>query len=447
MADNVIRLPRPRSARPPADALGLFVRVGRNDHKELLHIVAAGEKSIFGFVIDAHYAARHRDLIADAKKREFDLILDPRTQPLALPGGYKSNLAALPWAGENHHTLGDFDGEEGRRKAATIVEYAISHGFTQLLGPTHVLKGANDQWLRRDIEMMGWVSEAIRERNADLALIYSLAVPMEALRNAGERQALVHALADAAMDALWLKVENFGDDASGEKTAAFIDAMRDFHQLNVPIVADHAGGLPAMAALAFGAVGGIAHGVTMNQSFSASRWRRPPKESDEEAVEGDAVDEDGKKKKKGMATWRVYLSTLDVLLKRADAERLLAISTRVRGKHSCKDTHCCPHGQKDMIERPARHAIYQRAREIDWLSKTPQGLRAARFVDERVRRVSDDVAAVAALVGLHEPVQRALAKKQVAMSRFRQVMGHLVTETRADSVAISPPRRSVRQAL
>jgi len=444
MADNVIRLPRPKTARPPADALGLFVRVGRNDHKELLHIVASGEKSIFGFVIDAHYATRHRDLIAEAKRRELDVILDPRTQPLALPGGYKSNLAELPWAGQSHHTLGDFDGEQGHRKAASIVDYAITHGFTQLLGPTHVLKGANDQWLRRDIEMMGRVSNAIRERNVDLELIYSLAVPMEALRNAGERQALVHALADSPMDALWLKVENFGDDASGEKTAAFIDALRDFHELKVPIIADHAGGLPALAALAFGAVGGIAHGVTMNQGFSASRWRRPPNEDDEEAVEDDATEEDGKKKKKGMATWRVYLPTLDVLLKKADAEKFLSLSTRVRGKHSCKDTHCCPHGQKDMIERPARHAIYQRAREIDWLSKTPQGLRAARFVDERVRKVSDDVAAAAALAGLAEPVQKALAKKQIAMSRFRQVMGHLVTETRADSVAISPPRRSVR---
>jgi len=445
MADNVIRLPRPRSARSPADALGLFVRVGRNDHKELLHIVAAGEKSIFGFVIDAHYATRHRDLIAEAKKREFDLILDPRTQPLALPGGYKSNLAELPWAGEGPHTLRDFDGEEGRQKAVAIVDYAIAHGFTQMLGPTHVLRGANDQWLRRDIEMMGRMSAAIRARKTDLDLIYSLAVPMEVLRNPAERGALIHALADAPMDALWLKVENFGDDASGEKTAAFIDAMRDFHQLKVPIVADHVGGLPALAALAFGAVGGIAHGVTMNQGFSASRWRRPPKEDGEEDADVTA-DEEGKKKKKGMATWRVYLSTLDVLLKKADAEKFLSVSTRVRGKHSCKDTNCCPHGQKDMIERPARHAIYQRAREVDWLSKTPQGLRAAQFVDERVRRVSDDVAAAAALAGLAEPVQKALAKKQVAMSRFRQVMAHLVTETRADSVAISPPRRSVRRA-
>jgi hypothetical protein len=38
---NVIRLPRPRSQRPGPEGLGSFVRVGRNDHVELLHLTRA----------------------------------------------------------------------------------------------------------------------------------------------------------------------------------------------------------------------------------------------------------------------------------------------------------------------------------------------------------------------------------------------------------------------
>jgi hypothetical protein len=276
--------------------------------------------------------------------------------------------------------------------------------------------------------MMSNVAEAIQARGADLGLIYSLAMPMDVLRKPSERQAVVHALEDARKDALWLKVENFGDDASGEKTAAYIREVRDFHSLNVPIVADHVGGLPAMAALAFGAVGGIAHGVTFNQGFSASRWRRPPND----------------KKGSGAPTRRIYLPSLDMLVKPAEAEAFFAVSPRVRGRHTCKDTHCCPHGQRDMLEKAARHAIYQRARELDWLGGTPQEVRPARYVDERVRPVSDDVAAAAGLSGLSQPMQKALKKKQSSISRFRQVMGHLVTETQPASVAMAPRRRSAR---
>ncbi len=432
MVDNVVRLPRPRAARPPADELGLFIRVGRNDHKELLHMLAAGEKSVFGFVVDAQYAVRHRDLIADARTRGFDVILDPKTQPLALPGGHTPALAGLPWGGDKPHTPADFDGEAGRQKARAIVDFALQHQFTQVLGPTHVLTGPNDPWLRRDLAMMKLITDAVRERRADLGVIYSLAIPIGVLRRQAEREAVAHALADAPMEELWLKVENFGDDASGEKTAAFIEAAREFHQLGVPVVADHAGGLPAMAALAFGAVGGIAHGVTFNQGFSASRWRLPPKEEEDDG------------KPKGMATWRVYLPSLDMLMKRADAEAFLSLSPRVRAKHACKDTRCCPQGQGDMLSRAARHALFQRAREIEALSKTPQGTRAARYVDERVRKVSDDVAAAASLSGLGPQTQKALASKQAWMSRFRQVIGHLVSEPHSTSVAITPRRRSAR---
>jgi hypothetical protein len=44
---NVIRLPRPRSQRPAPEGLGFVVRLGRNDHNELQHLIRTGEDGIF----------------------------------------------------------------------------------------------------------------------------------------------------------------------------------------------------------------------------------------------------------------------------------------------------------------------------------------------------------------------------------------------------------------
>jgi hypothetical protein len=47
---NVVALSRPTALRPRPNPLGFFVRVGFNDHLELLDLIATGERGIFGFV-------------------------------------------------------------------------------------------------------------------------------------------------------------------------------------------------------------------------------------------------------------------------------------------------------------------------------------------------------------------------------------------------------------
>ena len=307
-----------------------------------------------------------------------------------------------------------------------MVEMAHKYGFTELLGPTHLLSGPNDPWIRRDIAMMRWVSEEIARIGAGIELIYSLALPIDLMRREDERKAVISAIAEAPYDAIWLKIENFGDDANGEKTSAYIEACRDFHGRGLPIIGDYLGGLLGLGALAFGALGGIAHGVTMLQNFKAASWRRPH-------VPG-----------KGGPYRRVYIPQLDLLLKRELAKALLDSSPRVRALCGCRDTHCCPRGPRDMIERPARHALYQRAREIEDLGTTPEALRAPRYLDERVRRVSDDVAAIAGFANRLEPLRGNLLKKQGEIGRFRQVMAHLGGTAAPESDALAPRRRALR---
>src|SRR5258708_23821222 len=152
---------------------------------------------MFGFVIEAHYVTRHRELMTEARRRGFDVILDPKTQPMALPYGHRDSLTGLPWAGERHHNVSDFDGRAGREKAAKIVEFAVANDFTQVLGPTHLLAGANDPWLRRDIAMMSWTADEIATSRKALGLIFPLALPIATFRLREERRALLSAIADA----------------------------------------------------------------------------------------------------------------------------------------------------------------------------------------------------------------------------------------------------------
>ena len=423
MESNIVYLPRPHDARLIPRPLALFVRVGHNDHREMLDLIATGERGASGFVIDAQNVKRHRELITEAQRRGFDLILDPKTQQMGFEGGHTASLAAFPWGAERHHSVSDFEGIEGRSRADQIVEMAAHSGFTQILGPTHLLSGPNDPWLRRDIAMMEWTYESIIASGAELGLIYSLAVPMAEFRKREIRQALIAAIADAPCDAIWLKVENYGDDATGEKTVAYIEACRDFHERGIPLVGDHVGGLPGLGALAFGAVGGIAHGVTMNQAFRAARWRRPRRPSN------------------GGPTWRVYLPQIDMLVKPDVAKSLLATSRRIRGSFGCTNSQCGPHGVRDMISRPARHALYQRTREIEMLSETPTTIRADRYMDRNVRPVSDNVALLAGDVRLDSMLRNRLVRKQGDLSRFRQSMAHLAEAAPLGSIAISPSRR------
>ncbi len=421
---NIVHLPRSVQLRPQSPRFAFFIRVGRNDHLEMLDLIATGEKGIFGFVIEAQNIERHRILMNAARERHYDLILDPNTQRMGFPGGNTGKLATLPWGSVRHHNVTDFDDRPGRIRAKQIVDTALTHGFTHLLGPTHLLNGPNDPWLRPDISTMNFAWEEISRENHELGLIYSLALPMDIFRRRPERLALIAAIGDAQCDAIWLKIENFGDDATGEKTAAYIEACRDFHERGIPLVGDCVGGLPGLGAVAFGAIGGIAHGVTIHQNFHASNWRRPPVPST------------------GGISWRVYIPQLDLLMKPTAAKTLFEASPRIRARCGCRDTRCCPQGTRDMIRRPARHAIYQRARELEGLSETPDSSRVSRYLDERVRRVSDEITMIANVEGLDDDLRKAFLKKQRELGRFRHAMAHLSEVAPPDSLAISPPRRS-----
>jgi hypothetical protein len=72
-------------------------------------------------------------------------------------------------------------------------------------------------------------------------------------------------------------------------------------------------------------------------------------------------------------------------------------------------------------------------------------MRAGHYLNENVRKVSDDVAQVAAFPMGDDALAKKLQGKQRQMSRFRQTVAHLVETDDVASVAIAPPRRQARK--
>lgn len=421
---NVVQLPRPQRLRPSPARLGYYLRVGRNDHVTVASLLAEGEQAYLGLVIEAQHAARHRELIASAASRGLDVVLDPKSQPAAFIGGYSRSLGSLPWGLGRQATLADYSGTEGMRRADEIASFVGNHGLSAVISPTHLISSANDPWFATDRRVASRLRTLLP---ASAGLVYSLAVPMQLLRDAEERDALIDGMRGVEMDALWLKIENFGADATGEKVRAYVEAAEGFHGLGVPVIADHVAGLPSLASLAFGAVGGIAHGIMMFEGFKASGWRRPPS---------------GKPR---APSPRVYLQGLDMLVSRDHAAQFFEHSTRVKGQHACRDPRCCPRGARDMIEHPGRHYCYTHARQVEAVSATPAAQRVNAFMEGTLRPRSDALAAAASLKLGNEKLLETLQKRHRSMGRLRGVLAHMAETFEPASIAQCPLSREQRE--
>lgn len=392
----------PRLVRPAPDPLALYIHIGRNDHRSVLNMVAAGDFACFGGVFDPAYLDRHKELFEQVLNKNLDVILDTRTQASATPGGYNNSLGKLPWGLGRPHTLSDFSGTAGRRLIAAIADFAIDNGFTQILSPTHVLRSAHDEWLDIDVEAAARLREYLDRKNAGrISIIYSLAMTYAMLRDADQRHHVIAALLGVPVTAIWLKIDGFGSGSTPTATLAYIEAAKDFRELGLPIVADHAGGLVGLSLLAFGATGGLAHGVTQGERFSAGHWHRPRSGG-------------------GFGSHhRVYIRELDMLLKSADAKQLIDMSSRAKATFGCRNTKCCPRGLTDMFQNAARHHLYQRMEEVAGLGRIPEQLRAQQFLDQHVRSATDRALVVANMNWKSEELAKKMREHRKRLDALR----------------------------
>jgi hypothetical protein len=416
-----------RPVRSALQPLGLYFRVGRNDQRDLLNLIAAGDAGCFGLVMDPTLVPSQKELRDRALARRLDVILDPRTQPAATIGGFTKSLGKLAWGLERMHELRDFEGAAGRRLVGSMAQFALDNGFTQVLAPTHLLREENEPWFETDLESASTLrNELDRRGGAAIPVVYPLALSYALLRNQGQREYLVEELKRAAIDSIWLQVDGFGSSSTGAAVRTFLDSVSDFHALGKPIVADRTGGLVGLSLLAFGGVGGLSHGITVGERFDSAHWRRP---RGEESF--------------GIAA-RVYLPQIDLQLSAKEAEIFFALGTKVRAQFACRDTNCCPRGLTDMIENPRRHFLYQRANEVAALSRVPDALKPANFVELSLRSTTDRLVAASMLPFKDTDFSNRMIGHRKRLDMMRVILGKLALNSTQLSVARLPKTRAAR---
>lgn len=254
--------------------------------------------------------------------------------------------------------------------AERIAEFAIERRVDVVLAPTRLLdEDPKDKWLAIDIETCQALRTSLDELGAKAVSVdYPLLTTYQTLLDVAARRALISQIKDLPFDHLWLRIANFGSDKSAAGVRKYIDAARDLHEIGRAIIADGVGGLPALGIVAFGAAGGICHGVAEKERFYPSYWRRPR-------------DSGG-----GGPATRIYFDLLDAYLNVGNARTLLA-TLSAKPLLGCRDTGCCPDGWGDTILNPRRHYLIRTTRRVQALGRVPDSRREDHFLSKQLAPV------------------------------------------------------------
>ena len=429
MSTNVT-LMQPRAVRPAPEPLGLYLRAGRNDHIALLNLIAVGHTACFGVVFDAAQEDRHKELKEQVLAHRLDAILDTKAMQMALPGGHNRTLGRLPWSeAERVHMPSDFQGVAGRRLIAAIGDYAILHGYTEVLAPAHLVREIESPWLAIDVQSTHTLRDYLDQNGGrHIPLIYPLSISYEILRTPKLRAQVINALINVKADAIWLRIDGFGG-AHATPTAIrnFIAAAGEFHQLGRKLVADCTGGKVGLALMAFGAVGGIAHGVGVFEQFSSGHLRST------------------KSSKAFALAMPIYVPSIDAMLSSKEAETLLSASPQAKAAFSCPDTHCCKRGAKDMLTDPRRHYLVQRMNEVSALSQFPEPIRPQRFLETNLRPATDKALQAASLEIEDAVLSKKLQANRKRLDNMRVALGQHLEKAPLRSFAAAPETRATRE--
>jgi hypothetical protein len=409
----------------------LYFRPGWNEHTDVLASLEAGETRFFGAIFDPTHLNRPKELRDEVISRRLDAILDPRTQPSATIGGYNDALGSLPWGAGRPHTISDFQGPlQLRRTIGALGDFAADNGFTAVLAPSHFILSANDPWLSTDLASVRFLRNHLdKKAGLQIPIFYSLAISAKVARDKEQREAIIYALKDLPISALWLKIDRFGSNFSPTATTTtYLEALRDFHSLGLPIIGDCVGGLIGLSILAFGSVGGLAHGITNGEQFNSYAWLRP------------------KTTGKGFSpAKRVYIPAIGMLLDVTQATVLIEGSPRTRALFGCANPKCCPRGVIDMLQNPGRHFICQRAEEVAHLGQIPNEIRIQRFLDQHIRSATDKALSVANMKWVSPKMTRKTQEHRKWLDNLRIALGNHASDKPQETFATVPLTRVARE--
>lgn len=348
---------------PKPSAIGSFLRVGHTGHRKLENLIAASRLRFRRFVFDAAHIEGQHDLLTTLRRAGCEIVLDPNLAETATPGRFDSTVSALPWGNPDRPwEAADYGRARNLDTAKSIVDFALKYNVDAILSPTHWIETFPTSWTSIDLRLCEELRHELDRMGGNhIAIDYQVITTNTLLKDAPTREALIARIHDVPVENVWLRASGFGATATGTATRAFIEAARDFHELGKPLVADYAGGFSALAAAAFGGVGGLCHGMGQKETFRMSDWKK-------RSTGGG-----------GGSTKRIYIAELDRSFTEEQLGALFAIKG-TRARFACNDTNCCAHGAEDMIENPHKHFAIQRSQQVKKLSEVPEARRAEHFL-------------------------------------------------------------------
>ncbi len=89
--------------------------------------------------------------------------------------------------------------------------------------------------------------------------------------------------------------------------------------------------------------------------------------------------------------------------------------------------------------------MHERSKQVTRISGFPDAIRAAEYLEQFVRPVSDDVALLASAENLPDELKKRFQKKQSTVSRYRKSMANLAEAERLHSPPLLPERLNLRR--
>lgn len=413
----------------PAPSVAAYIRVGHNGHKWLDEQLAENRLPFRRVVFEAAHIKEQKRLVDALRKAGCEIVLDPNFAELGSVGKFGSSVASLPWAHPDRPWQpSDFGRGRNIDIAASIAEFAVTHQVHAVLTPSHV-EASDDNWRAIDLNLAAALRPALDRCGGEaIAIDYQLITRITALRDEDFVRRAVHDLEGIEFDHLWLRVSGFGAHATGEGTRRFIEGVQAFHHLNRAVVSDMSGGLAGLAAASFGAIGGLAHGIALREDFRDGEYLR--------ANAGGG----------GGGGSRIYVPELDRYL---TAEQLASIlvARGARTRLVCRDTACCPHARDDMVERPKRHFTFQRARQLEDLSRVPETRRAEHFLLHHLSPAVRTARIVANYKLEDDKVKAVLVKEKGRLVRMQDALSALYESDHIHSRSKSPAFRGSQGTL
>ena len=399
----------PFPVTPDASPIALFVRIG-NAHKKLADLYAAGRLKTNRVVVDASRVRFQEEFLKRLREDEVEIVLDTEIAELSSPRRFPGKTSS-PWLRQDRSRTfrpGDFTHDNIERLADRIAEFAVENSMTAVLSPTHYLNDKLfDGWLNIDREFCLALRKALDRAGGEaIALDYPVIVANSHLKDIATREAITAGLDDLPVDNIWIRTSGMDGLGGSLKTVQFLSALDKLHNLGRPIIADYLGGLTGLAALAFGSVSGVAHGVGEKERFDAGDWHLDPEPREEDDT--------------GFGpTPRVEVPDLGKAPTKRELE-LLAGAPGGRRVCSCNDRSCCPHGLDDMLRDPRSHAAYRATSVIRALEEIPPTRRETYFIEKPMADAVRTSRAVATLRPVSSDATRLGVDSEALMKRFTE---------------------------